>query len=77
MNPPLAYTNIHLLNGIHINVILQNLILQKHLSQKMNELEDNSYVYETSSKCYKIVDYINLRSKLCYIVFIVDILVAT
>ena len=51
-------------NGVHINVILQNLKLQEHLSHVPNEiirrmiteLEDNSDLYETSSNAYKIVN---------------------
>ena len=51
-------------NGVHINVILQNLKLQEHLSHVPNEiirrtiteLEDNSDVYETSCNAYKIVN---------------------
>ena len=51
-------------NWVHINVILQHLKLQEHLSHVSNEiirssinrLEDNSDIYETASKCYKIVN---------------------
>ena len=51
-------------SGVHINVILQNLKLKEHLShvpnetirRTINELEDNSNVYETSSNCFRIVN---------------------
>ena len=51
-------------SGVHINVILQNLKLKEHLShvpnetirRTINELEDNSDVYETSSNSFRIVN---------------------
>lgn len=51
-------------SGVHINVILQNLKLQEHLShvpnemvkRTINKLEDNSDIYETASNSYRIVN---------------------
>ena len=53
-------------NGVHINAILQNLKLEEYSShipneiiRIINQLEDNSNVYETACNCYRIVNYVN------------------